>query len=308
MGELSSDRFLDARSVIMEYGRGLEKSLYVYHFENGSEDAVVEKLREFQNDDGGFGNALEPDFRIGPSSPLATSIGLQVAAELDLQSQHDIVRNAITYLLDTYQGEHGYWPATFEDVNDAPHAVWWHVDEVTPPTPEEWPNPSAELVGYLWKWKEIVPGDFLEAVTGRAEENINSTEIIGDDHARRYAILCWERSLPYLPDELAKNVRNSITSTLQSMDLETGIRELYWFAFARSPDSTVSRLYPERIDDYLNVDIQKQRENGGWWPTWDWGQYEDFWPEAEREWVGKLTLDCLVVLDRFGKIGPCSDP
>ena len=25
-------------------------------------------------------------------------------------------------------------------------------------------------------------------------------------------------------------------------------------------------------------EIERQSDDGGWWPTWKWGQYEDVWP------------------------------
>jgi hypothetical protein len=48
-----------------------------------------------------------------------------------------------------------------------------------------------------------------------------------------------------------------------------------------------------------DYEINRQNEDGGWWPTWSWGQYEDVWPIAEREWAGKITTHCLIALDRF---------
>lgn len=86
------------------------------------------------------------------------------------------------------------------------------------------------------------------------------------------------------------------------MDLERELHELYGFAFAFSPESTVARLAPEMVDHLLEADLENQTEDGGWWPTWNWGQYEDVWPRAEREWVGRLTLECLLTLDRFDKL------
>jgi hypothetical protein len=34
------------------------------------------------------------------------------------------VQKAIDYLVGTYDWNHHYWPATYENVNDEPHAFW----------------------------------------------------------------------------------------------------------------------------------------------------------------------------------------
>jgi hypothetical protein len=46
----------------------------------------------------------------------------------------------------------------------------------------------------------------------------------------------------------------------------------------------------------------KQSSDGGWWPTWRWGQYEEEWEVAKTEWAGKLTAECLMDLDKFNLI------
>ena len=40
----------------------------------------------FQNDDGGFGRALEPDFRLPASSAIATAVGFQYLREAGVAS------------------------------------------------------------------------------------------------------------------------------------------------------------------------------------------------------------------------------
>jgi len=45
-----------------------------------------------------------------------------------------------------------------------------------------------------------------------------------------------------------------------------------------------------------------QQDDGGWWPNWHWGQFEDVWPVAEKEWAGKITAETLWTLRRFGRL------
>ena len=55
----------------------------------------------------------------------------------------------------------------------------------------------------------------------------------------------------------------------------------------------------------LNLDFEReeQNSNGSWSPTWSWGgNYPESWQRAKQEWSGVLTLDKLVILERFGCI------
>ncbi|MFX1263816.1 MAG: hypothetical protein ACFFH0_00415, partial [Promethearchaeota archaeon] len=55
------------------------------------------------------------------------------------------------------------------------------------------------------------------------------------------------------------------------------------------------------VYELLGEEVARQADDGGWWPTWKWGQYEDVWPIAEREWAGKITVHCLAALKAFDK-------
>ena len=66
--KLSETTYQKARSFIFEHGRILDQRLFEFHFEGRSNEAVLLALKIYQNEDGGFGKALEPDLR----SPLST--------------------------------------------------------------------------------------------------------------------------------------------------------------------------------------------------------------------------------------------
>ncbi|MDF2715684.1 MAG: terpenoid cyclase/protein prenyltransferase alpha-alpha toroid [Paenibacillus sp.] len=72
-----------ARRFIYGNARLLDRKRYEYHFEEGSAESVVEALRAYQNHDGGFGNALEPDIRCPHSQPVPTEMALAIMEEVD---------------------------------------------------------------------------------------------------------------------------------------------------------------------------------------------------------------------------------
>lgn len=304
MQRLSSARFQKAKAFIYTHARPLDTKLYEYHFEGGSADAVLNALAAFQNADGGFGHGLEPDFRLAASSPMATTVGLQYATAVSALSTHPLVQNAIRYLINTYETQNAYWPAAFENVNDAPHAFWWHVEALTPPVEAAWPNPSAEITGYLHQHASLVPADFLTAVTARAQQNLTSSEIISGDTPQKYNVLCWQRALPYLPEGMKTAVTAAITRTYQTYDAiqPDTFGELSVLAFAPNPLSLLAQLAPETVAQCLDDELNKQAEDGGWWPSWHWGQYEEVWPVAKKEWAGIITVENLQVFQAFGRI------
>ena len=55
-----------------------------YLFENGSKEDVASVLKTYQNDDGGFANALEPDCWNINSTPLQTWVATQIIKEINL--------------------------------------------------------------------------------------------------------------------------------------------------------------------------------------------------------------------------------
>ena len=79
---LSLDSFEKAVSFIKTTAREVDKALYRFYFEGGTKTAVLAALAPYQNEDGGFGHGIEPDFRMAGSSPMATSVALQYCAEI----------------------------------------------------------------------------------------------------------------------------------------------------------------------------------------------------------------------------------
>ena len=62
-----------AKNFVIKNARPLELSLYKYFFENEDKSNALTELRNFQNDDGGFGHGLEADNWNPNSNPIATN-------------------------------------------------------------------------------------------------------------------------------------------------------------------------------------------------------------------------------------------
>ena len=51
-----------------ENARAIDVAMYNLYFRNGDASAVLAELAKYQNEDGGFGNAIEPDLRLPEST------------------------------------------------------------------------------------------------------------------------------------------------------------------------------------------------------------------------------------------------
>ena len=70
--------FQQAEEFIWCNARLLERRLFDFYFKSGSAQAVLAALCAYQNEDGGFGNALEPDIRCPESQPVPTQHALEI--------------------------------------------------------------------------------------------------------------------------------------------------------------------------------------------------------------------------------------
>ncbi|MEE8045500.1 MAG: hypothetical protein V3T49_01535, partial [Dehalococcoidia bacterium] len=130
MKVLTSDAFEKASEFIAKTARPLERAQFDLHFGSGSIDAVLDELQKFQNDDGGFGHAVEPDVRMPHSSPFISSVAFQVIRELSVPAEHQIVRDGIGYFEHSYDRTIGGWEPIGPQSANYPHARWWEYKPV----------------------------------------------------------------------------------------------------------------------------------------------------------------------------------
>ncbi len=116
-----------AIKYVLENARPLELAVYRYFFEEGSNKAVIDELSKFQNTDGGFGNALEPDFFNPNSSPIATNDAIITLSRVNaLDRDSDIAKGIVKYLEshDSFNEDKKRWLFAIDSNKDYPHAIW----------------------------------------------------------------------------------------------------------------------------------------------------------------------------------------
>lgn len=301
---MTREAFNKAREYIEINGRNVDKAFFEYHFMDGSREAVLNALSEYQNEDGGFGKGIEPDFWLPESSPMATTIGFQMFRKLGVSANNPMVQKGIKYFLATLDQEINSWYSVPKEVNNYPHAPWWHYNEQRQESVRRkfLVNPSVEIIGYLHSYAELVPKDLLKSVTKAVIEWLTASP----DKMEMHDMLCCLRmqeglsgnAKEIVSDKLRKCARNIIETNPEKWDGYAAKPIM----FVSGPNSLLSDLFRDEIKSNLNYEIQRQRPEGCWEPNWSWGQSEDDWQKARDKWKSYLTLEMLLKFKAFGYI------
>jgi hypothetical protein len=127
-------RLRNAQDFIWRNARLLERYLFTSLFTNGSREPVLAALRAYQNEDGGFGNALEPDKRCPTNQPQDIEFALHILDAVNAVGD-PMVAHACDYLV-TITTPAGSVPHALPSVNTYPPASL---------------NPTAAIAGLLLK-------------------------------------------------------------------------------------------------------------------------------------------------------------
>jgi len=294
----ASRRFLQAE------GRPLEKARYDYAFGDASSDAVLEALAGYQNEDGGFGRALEPDLRAPESSVLCTSVAFQILDSLDTAPDHSMVSRGIDFLLVHLDQEQHGWRIIPETADSSPRAPWWYQAERKVSFEEFSLNPTAEILGYLYDSQQQVATETLSFVSDRVLSQLKSI-----DEIEMHDLLCCLRLLkaPSLPDDYRHQVAGRVRELIDGIvacDPDSwkgyGLRPLQ---VAEAPQSPFIKGLEQAVDANLDYKISTQNTDGSWTPNWSWDDaYPNEWAKAKSEWAGIITVEKLLTLKRFGRI------
>ncbi|MCE7792538.1 hypothetical protein K8O68_08925 [Salipaludibacillus sp. CUR1] len=300
MKRLTQDQFFKAVDFIMTNARPLDKKLFEYFFWNGSSLAVMNELSRYQNTDGGCGHGIEPDIRMAVSSPVSTSVAMQYACMVKTPLQHPFIKRAMQYFTSVFE-ENGKWPLVLPEMNNEPHADWWHYTGQTDEGFET--NPGAEITGYYHAYPQILRDGLLGTLHDHVFQYIENTEGVMEFHEvlsyLRLAEVMPEPGKSMLTDQLRKIAPNVVTTNPEEWDGYCA--KPLWLA--PSPASPLYSVLKNNVELNLDYEIDNQAADGSWHPFWEWGQFREVWEnEAKKEWQGWLTVKTLLALHSFGRI------
>lgn len=305
MKKLKQSLFMEASRYIKKHARPLERYIYEDYFHKPCGEKILNELKKYQNNDGGFGNGLEPDFKLPLSSPMATSVVFQHLIELDdYKEAIEMIIQGIKYFESVFVSERSGWFAAPQKVNEFPHAPWWHYNEKEGMTiiDRHWGNPSAEIIGYLYNYRDVVSKLDVQQLLEYTISYINSKYDFESEHE----IYCFIRLYDIIPDRLSRKIEDKLKYAVQKLVCRDR-KEWDKYVpqpvhFIDGPGSNTFGIEKELIEDNLDYLIDILEEKGRIEPSWEWGQYETEWEKSKEEWTGILTLKTLIKLDKFERI------
>lgn len=275
-----------AADFLWRHARLLERRRFLRSRGDGSADSVLDAVLAYQNADGGFGQALEPDKRTPHSQPVDVEFALRVMDEVGVLPRAPVHR-ACDWL-QAVATEEGGVPFSLPTANAYPHAPWWHAAERPPASL----NPSAAIAGILLRHEVQHPWlerairyctAAIEAWSG-ADFHTASCVVTFLQHAPERA---WARDqLDRLKERIGPHVERDPTAEgYVQMPLD----------WAPTPDHPLRKLFDdELLVRHLEALRDRQREDGGWPISW-----EPVSLSVAAEWRGIRTLQALATLHAY---------
>ncbi|WP_127939317.1 hypothetical protein [Nonomuraea polychroma] len=190
------------------------------------------------------------------------------------------------------------------EVEDAPHATWWTYAGIDQTFDSSRINPTADLLGVLHDYAELVPADLPAQLTSTVLERL---EAAADDlNAFRCAVMLG--AARRLPEQVRARVAGVLAAGVHRV---VNVDPAAWPRYvlqpldvAPSPRSTLAGVIDRTaIDANLDYWINGLPADGAWPLTWSWADSDEMaWRQAELDGKGHQIVERLTVLREYGRI------
>jgi hypothetical protein len=249
--------------------------------------AVIDALRAYQNPDGGFGHALEPDMRAPASEPASALLALETLVELGVTG-HPMIDAAAEWIADAASAD-GTLPQMTAASAGYPHAPFiapggptfltyalagalWHTE-----TRSEWLDHATD-----WCWRQLEELEQPDAYTV-----VFALRFLDAAPDEDRALRIIDDLRPLLDDDGCLPVSGGVEGehvTPLDLSAHPGLRSRALFTAAH-------------IDADLALRERGQRDDGGW--DFDFLHWA---PGQALDWRGSLTVSNLRLLHEHGRI------
>lgn len=264
-------KFTDARSASLPY------AVIRYLWFDGSSRDVVEALATYQNEDGGFGNRLEPDIHASASNPFAARIAMQLLRVVP-EAETEQLRERLAVWLINHQHDDGDWHFS-EDVKGDFMQPWfaaWEFPAI---------NPACCVAG-LAQTLDLATPEMLNRVASLFAEKASVEQV---QNGGFYDLLPYVEysSGVQIPDDFTEAIANSIVNRAQAGEFEDAE---HFFTLALGGSSAITQRIPaELFGQQTERLLQEPLADGGWTTP-----YDDAW----RVWTTATNLVTLAKLKR----------
>lgn len=306
---LSKQTFNMFRTWIYRNARHLEICLWNYYFENGSKDDVISALSYYQNEDGGFGNTLEPDNWNPGSTPYTTLYVINLLRDIDfVDLNHPIYKGILKYLHSEKDLREYGWMFSVPSNSNFPHAPWWNPNEEA--NIAESIGITAGLSAFVLKYVDKNSALYQKTtiLVANLINHLLSGSNFGDMGIEGYINLIETMKelnisgYDYTTIQLRLNelVKKSIEHDISKWKYY-GVRPSNYI---KSPQSIYYNDNKDIVEKELNYLIETIPENDVWGITWTWfdnnSKYSKEFAISENWWKSIKAIEKIRFLNNFG--------
>jgi hypothetical protein len=306
---LNENDFEEIRSFVYRNARPLELALWQYHFEKGNKENVLSALLYYQNDDGGFGKAIEPDNWNPESTPYAANFAIEMLRRIDFtEIEHPLYQGVIHYLENTtYQGYNG-WFFSVPDNDVYPHAIWWQYNHEGNEKNQNI-GITASLSGFILRYLNSDSKLYGKAMkyTDMLFDRLKSDDSYGDMGIGGYCDLFSDLQAAGLHDRFDLSFLEDKTRAL----IQKRFHEYRWdfhqdmAGVLPNPSVYYYSGYEQAVSDALDELIEIRPKNGVWDIPWQWydgGKYAKEFAISENWWKSSKAIEKLLFLKAYGRL------
>ena len=300
--------FEKAKRFVYRNARPIDFAIWKFHFENGTAEEVLNVLSMYQNDDGGFAYAIEPDCWNTNSTPVATWMATQKLYEIGFEDKnHPIIKGILKYLDSGKDFENGNWYNTVASNNDYPHAIWWHCENDTGEPSE---NPTVSLAGFILKFADR-ESELYNSAYKIAAKAVD--EFVATDEVEMHSIRCYLNLYNYCEDIPGFNLfdldefKNKLIKKADKVICKEPEK---WFTeyvakpsmFFERKNSIFKLTNTQLADKEADMIMESQLADGSYPVTWMWyNDYNEYHISANW-WKSNMIIQNMLYLKYFSKI------
>lgn len=308
---ISKKTYFELKAWIYRNARDIELSLWKYYFENGSREDVISALSYFQNEDGGFGKALEPDNWNPNSTPYTTLYAINILNDIDLMElSHPIYKGILKYLYSEKDLMEYGWRFCVSANDDFPHAPWWNFKEEA--NLIESIGITSELSAFVLKYgdRSSLLYQKVTVLVKNLTDYFMAGNSFGDMGIGGYAVLLQTmKELNLGKYEYASLQLRMNQLVKDSIEKDTSKWKYYGVLpsnYIRSPQSIYYDENKELVEKEIKYLIETLPQNDVWGITWTWfennSKYSKEFAISENWWKASKAIEKIRFLKNFGYI------
>jgi hypothetical protein len=303
--------YIGIKNWFTQNARQLELSLWDYFFEDGSQNKVLEVLALYQNDDGGFGQLLEPDNWNPNSTPSTTLFALNILKSIGFHDmKHAIYQGIIRYLSSGKDRKEYGWMFSVPENDNFPHAPWWGYKEDA--NLKESVGITAEFSAFILRYIDSRSDLYQTALefTKLLTDRMMNAETHGDMGIGGYKelveVIIERKIRGYDYEALELRMSDLITK-----GIEHDVNKWKYYGYRPSdyipnPESKYYEANREIVEVEIEYLMDTKPENDVWPITWTWFEnnekYAKEFAVSEVRWKGIKAIEKVRFLKAFGRI------